>query len=178
MQLLKAAGGARVVMVSSALANSARLSDAGLQDVGGEALSESSVATYNLSKLYDALWAVELEKRYKAINVSGWAVHPGAVDTAILAKADPANWVVHIFRAVMRLGFAANVHDGALSALYAATAADVQQPGRTFGPNDANVGFCLPWRIHNSAYTPDNAAILFDATLKLIAAKGGVIDKV
>jgi len=176
LPLLKAAqkeGGARVVMLSSSMAGTAaKLS---LDDLGGEALTESSHSTYGLSKLYDALFALELEARHKAGGVSAFAVHPGFVDTGILGKADASNWLTGLLKVLVGL-MAVPTSDGALSTLYAATAAPLAD-GRCLGPNEANVGFTRPWAPRTAAYTAENATALYEATLKLIAAKGGVLEK-
>ena len=64
LPLLKAGKPSRVVVVSSALSSSIN-EPLPWDDLGGAALTESGMGTYGLSKLYNCLHAMELQKRYK-----------------------------------------------------------------------------------------------------------------
>jgi len=75
LPLLRAAKPARVVMVGSGLASTPAAVD--LEDVGGEKLTDSSFGSYALSKLYNALYALELNARCKDVGVEAFCINPG-----------------------------------------------------------------------------------------------------
>jgi hypothetical protein len=155
------------------------VSEIAWEDLGGEALGDSLFATYATSKLYNALYAMELNKRCgEAAGVEAFAVHPGRfVATDIQNKANKEHWFSGKVLPHLTTLFAISPADGALSALYAATASAVAgKGGSMYGPGEMNTGFTSEWRPTSKLLTQENAAKLLDETLKLIAAKGGKLD--
>ena len=73
--------------------------------------------------------------------------------------------------------FAITPADGAVSALYAATAPELAgKGGSMYGPNEMNACPTGEWKPGSKALTAENAKRLLDDTLKLIVAKGGKPD--
>jgi hypothetical protein len=72
---------------------------------------------------------------------------------------------------------AVSPRDGALPALYAATAPECAGAGGSFyGPNEMNVKFTGAWQLSSKAATPETAKRLLDDTLALISSKGGKLE--
>ena len=69
---------------------------------------------------------------------------------------------------------AVDAADGALPVLHAATTPGLAG-GAMFSASDINSRVVLEWK-PCATFTPENAAKLMDATLKLIVAKGGKPD--
>jgi NAD(P)-dependent dehydrogenase (short-subunit alcohol dehydrogenase family) len=170
LPLLQAAGSSRVVVLSSEVASQAEVNEAALTDFGGEALTSTSIAQYAQGKLYDALYAIALSRRYKEQGITAFSVHPGFVATEIQGKAN-MGFLAPLVSLVTWL-MACSPRDGALSTLYAATAPGLEG-GASFGPDQLNRGFTSPWKPRSKTYTPENAEAMLDAALKLIKAKGG-----
>ncbi|MET8036950.1 oxidoreductase [Streptomyces sp. NPDC005345] len=80
---LRAAGGARVVVVSS---RGHRFSPVDLDDPNFEHTPYEPFVAYGRSKSANALFAVELDRRGRADGVRAFAVHPGTIVDTGLAK--------------------------------------------------------------------------------------------
>ncbi|MFD6295306.1 oxidoreductase [Streptomyces sp. NPDC060235] len=80
---LRAAGGARVVVVSS---RGHRFSPVDLDDPNFEHTPYEPFLAYGRSKSANALFAVELDRRGRADGVRAFAVHPGTIVDTGLAK--------------------------------------------------------------------------------------------
>lgn len=79
---LRAAGGARVVSVSSA---GHRLSDIRWDDPHFETGPYDGMIGYGQSKTANVLFAVELDRRWANDGIRGYALHPGQIATTSLA---------------------------------------------------------------------------------------------
>ena len=173
LPLLKAAKGARVVMVASSLASTVSALD--FEDVGGEKLTESSFVTYAQSKLCNALYTLELNARCKEVGVEAFCVNPGRlIATKLTAKADQQSWFVKLLPAAMTI-MSVDAADGALPVLHAATTPGLCG-GAMFSASDLNSRVVQDWTPSSALFTADNAKRLMDETLKLIVAKGGKPD--
>ena len=193
LPLLKAAKGARVVMVASSLASTPSALD--FEDVGGEKLTESSFGTYAASKLCNALYTLELNARCKDVGVEAFCVNPGRMvrplvyrgmrcdthsDTApqiatnITHKADQQSWIMKIMPLALTV-MAVDAADGALPVLHAATTPGLAG-GSMFSASEMNSRVVQDWAPSSAVFTRENATRLMDETLKLIVAKGGKPD--
>ena len=173
LPLLKAAKGARVVVVASSLASAPSTLD--WEDVGGEKLTESSFSTYAASKLCNALYTLELNTRCKDSGVEAFCVNPGRmIATNITAKADQASWIMKVLPVAMTV-MAVDAADGALPVLHAATTPGLAG-GSFFSASELNSRVVQDWTPFSAAFTPENGKRLMDETLKLIIAKGGKPD--
>jgi NAD(P)-dependent dehydrogenase (short-subunit alcohol dehydrogenase family) len=119
LPLLRAAAAPRVVVVSSSVANWAKLELDNLQSEK----KYSPMGTYGQSKLANLLFMVELSRRGAAADIVTAASHPGAAST---------NLQVHKFKHMIKL-IGQSPAMGALPSLYAAVGGDVQS-GQYFGP--------------------------------------------
>ncbi len=85
---LRAAGGARVVSVSS---GGHRLSDIRWDDPNFTHADYDGMLAYGQSKTANILFAVELDRRWAADKIRGYSLHPGQIVTTNLAPwLDPA----------------------------------------------------------------------------------------
>jgi hypothetical protein len=174
----------RVVFVASNAPNFAAGLAAKLaaRDVGGEGATDTGFDTYALSKAYNVLFARHLAARMQAQEAAGAAgclhvftAHPGFVATPIQAKA------VGLMAAAVRVLaalFALSPASGARSTLFAATAPGLAS-GSGYGPSDYNFGLTSAWAPRSDIFD-DKAAeeMLFQETLRVLAAKGRVVDGV
>lgn len=117
LPLLEAAAPSRVVMLSSELATFSPALNLG--DLGGEALSSTSLDQYNASKLCNALYAVELSRRYASRGVLATSTHPGIVATDLVGKASSGCFDSTLLCCGGMI--ACTPAEGAISTLYAAT---------------------------------------------------------
>jgi NAD(P)-dependent dehydrogenase (short-subunit alcohol dehydrogenase family) len=132
------AGRARVTTMSSSAARMGRIDWTDLQSERGY----SPIRAYNLSKLANLMFGLELDRRSRA---AGWGVssnvaHPGTTLTNLyasgpnLGRARPSRHEA-IMKRLARLGlFVHTADDGMLPALYAATSPDAEG-GRFYGPD-------------------------------------------
>jgi NAD(P)-dependent dehydrogenase (short-subunit alcohol dehydrogenase family) len=158
---------ARVVTLSSW---GERFSKIDFDNLNAEKGYDSEQA-YGQSKLANLLFTYELQRRFKkaGIDAIAAAAHPGATDTNL-----PKNWKSEsprphwkIIRTLNSL-FGQKPEMGALPALYAATAPDVQG-GDYFGPRSWGGIRGYPTKIQSSerSYDADVAAKLWAASEKL-----------
>ena len=77
---LRAAHGARIVVLSS---DGHRLSDVDLDDPNWERREYDKFLAYGASKTANVLHTVELDRRFRDNGIRAYAVHPGAVGTAL-----------------------------------------------------------------------------------------------
>jgi len=132
LPLLLAGAGARVVTVSSGVAQMGAMR---FDDLQGERRYQRWRA-YAQSKLANQLFAYELDRRARAAKVAltSVAAHPGYAATNLQGTSASGN---PFGEAMMRVGntlFAQSDAAGALPQLYAATAPDVQG-GEYYGPS-------------------------------------------
>ena len=96
------------------------------------------------------------------------------IATGITSKADQQSWILKLLGpAVFVMG--TDAADGALPVLHAATTPGLTG-GAMFSASEINSRVVQEWKLYAAAFTPENAARLMDATLKLIVAKGGKPD--
>lgn len=160
LPLLRARQGARVVAVSSFVAERGRID---LDDLQGERRYDPWRA-YTQSKLANLMFALELHRRCTAAGVplGGVAAHPGYTSTNI--QVSGANLTgnrlrVGIMRTIARFGQPAA--RGALPQLYAATAPDVHG-GEYVGPDGLG-----GWRGHPTLVRPPAQALDEDVARRL-----------
>lgn len=131
MPLLRAAGEARVVTLSSIAAQSGAIN---FDDLNAER-SYAPMPVYGQSKLACLMFAFELQRRSAA---AGWDVislgaHPGVSRTDLLLNAPGRNSMSARIRSLAPFLFQP-ADRGALPTLYAATSPDVE-PGGYYGPD-------------------------------------------
>ena len=142
LPLLRAAKAPRVVVVSSSVANWAKLELDNLQSEK----KYSPMGTYGQTKLANLLFMVELSRRGAEAGIVTAASHPGAAST---------NLQVHKYTHMIKL-IGQSPAMGALPSLYAAVGGDVQS-GQYFGPRKLFGLFGppaltkLPKRAHDAA---------------------------
>lgn len=129
LRTLHAGTDPRVVTVSSALHRRGRID---FDDLNSEK-RYSPVGAYSQSKLANLLFAAELDRRLRA---TGWPVrslvtHPGYAATNL--QSSSTNRVLNLGIKIGNVVLAQSAGDGALSQLYAATAADARG-GQFIGP--------------------------------------------
>jgi NAD(P)-dependent dehydrogenase (short-subunit alcohol dehydrogenase family) len=78
--------GARLVNLSSA---GHRRADVDLDDPNFERTPYDPFVAYGRSKTANVLFAVEFDRRYKAVGLSATAVHPGGIDTELSRHMGP-----------------------------------------------------------------------------------------
>jgi NAD(P)-dependent dehydrogenase (short-subunit alcohol dehydrogenase family) len=126
---LLAAAAPRVVTQSS---GGHRIGRINFDDLQGERRYNNWLA-YGQSKLGNLLFAFELQRRAAGTNLESIAAHPGYAATN-LQFAGPARWYERVTMAVTNKVIAQSADMGALPALYAVTAPDVQG-GSFIGPD-------------------------------------------
>ncbi|WP_422012633.1 SDR family oxidoreductase [Reyranella sp.] len=131
LPLLRNAGAARVVSISSIAARSGAID---FNDLNAEA-SYRPMAAYSQSKLACLMFALEFKRRSEAAGwgVASIAAHPGIARTDLLHNA-PGRWsAMGLTRSLLWFLFQP-VAQGALSTLFAATAPEACAGGY-YGPN-------------------------------------------
>jgi hypothetical protein len=96
------------------------------------------------------------------------------IATGITSKADQESWILKLLGPAMSV-MAVDAADGALAVLHAATTPGLAG-GAMFSASDINSRIVQEWKPYAAAFTPENAKLLMEATLKLIVAKGGKPD--
>jgi len=131
LPLLRAAGAARVVTMSSLYNRGGRID---FDDLNGD--DYNAQRQYGLSKLANLIFARELDKRSRA---GGWGVrsnsaHPGGTVTNLQTTGPGETLVTHLGRLTHRLPFMwQQIDTGILPALYAATSPEAEGGGY-YGP--------------------------------------------
>jgi len=133
MPLLKAAGGSRVVTLSSVAARGGSID---FDDLQASHKAYDSMAVYSQSKLACLMFALELQRRS---TTHGWGVtslsaHPGLSSTELLDNAPGAGRRVPLIYRIVRAVMMQSPSQGALPTLYAATDPGAT-PGGYYGPN-------------------------------------------
>ncbi|WP_443971415.1 SDR family oxidoreductase [Sphingobium sp. CR28] len=166
LPLLRKAGGARVVSLSSVAARSGAIS---LDDLNAEKSYKPMVA-YSQSKLACLMFGLELQRRSIA---GGWGVtsviaHPGVARTDLLHNA-PGRWSgMGLTRTLLWFLFQPAAQ-GALPTLFGATSHDAM-PGGYYGPDALSEtrGYPAPARIPPAALDEAVARRLWEASDELI----------
>ncbi len=170
---LAATPGSRVVTLSSIAHRGPGLD---LDDLNFERRRYRAAAAYSQSKLANLLFAVELDRRFRAagLDVLSVAAHPGMTDTELAGNSARLRATGPVSRAVAAVVGAGNklitqsLARGALPQLYAATAADVRG-GEFFGPTGPGGIFGGPGRAtpRAAALDPDLGRTLWVRTAEL-----------
>jgi NAD(P)-dependent dehydrogenase (short-subunit alcohol dehydrogenase family) len=166
------AGGARVTTMSSSAARYARLD---WDDLQAER-RYSPVRAYNVSKLANLLFGLELDRRSRA---GGWGItsnvaHPGTTLTNLyatgpnLGRARPSPQKAIMGRLARWGVFVQGVDAGMQPALYAATSPGAAG-GRFYGPDGVGqfTGGPTELPIYRSARNPEDAVRLWDVSEQL-----------
>jgi len=164
LDTLKRSAPARVVTVSSLLANGAK---ADLEDVGGKSYRTSGIDVYEISKLYNIMFAQELDRRAKAEGVRSFVVQPGFVKSDLIQKTKPGAFSLmgKLLQTVMQ-----SADKGAISSLYAATSDEVLATGasKMYGPNIVNMGNTSARNIKAKDVNGTNNIVLWERTQELL----------
>jgi NAD(P)-dependent dehydrogenase (short-subunit alcohol dehydrogenase family) len=148
---------ARVVVVSSDAMQFAAL-DAGLEDLNWEKRRYSGWRSYGSSKLMNALFANELQRRHGERGVVANALHPGIVQTE-LARDQP--WYMALIGLAM-FPVTKNPARGAATTLLLATAPELETRGGGYYAD------CRPKRVHRLALDEGVAARLWAQSGELV----------
>jgi len=124
---LRAAGGARVVVLSSSAMGMATLTPA-LEDLNWERRKFSGFRSYGDSKLMNLMFARELNKRYASEGIVANALHPGVIGTELARDQSMPFMLMGIFM----LPFMKSVPQGAATSVYVATSPEYQDRGGLF----------------------------------------------
>eukprot|EP00188_Purpureofilum_apyrenoidigerum_P001039 Plantae.Rhodophyta-Purpureofilum_apyrenoidigerum.ctg15296.p1 GENE.Plantae.Rhodophyta-Purpureofilum_apyrenoidigerum.ctg15296~~Plantae.Rhodophyta-Purpureofilum_apyrenoidigerum.ctg15296.p1 ORF type:complete len:302 (+),score=58.07 Plantae.Rhodophyta-Purpureofilum_apyrenoidigerum.ctg15296:102-1007(+) len=136
LDILKASSPARVVTVSSVLANSGKVD---FHDLAGVRYKQSNMTVYSNSKLYNVLFGFALERRLRGTGVHSHVVHPGVAKSDIFNKMD-RNATKTLFRTLAGI-MAQSTDRGAHSSIFAATSPSLIDEGGLFlGPTLVNSG--------------------------------------
>ncbi|GGD07948.1 SDR family NAD(P)-dependent oxidoreductase [Pyruvatibacter mobilis] len=121
-------GGARVVALSS---TGHRISDVDLDDPNFEASDYHKWIAYGRAKTANALFALEVDKRYQGKGIRAFSVHPGGIMTGLQRDMDPEE-----FKTLGWVDENGNVRDGfktpeqgAATATWCATAPELEGQG-------------------------------------------------
>jgi NAD(P)-dependent dehydrogenase (short-subunit alcohol dehydrogenase family) len=128
---MKQRAGSRVVTVSSGASNQGKIEFDNLQ---GERVYKPMLQAYAQSKLADLIFALELQRRLKAVGspILSTAAHPGYAVTNL--QADHLGLGMEMMLAVMKPFLSQDAAHGALPTLYAAVAAEAVVGGY-YGPD-------------------------------------------
>ncbi len=121
---LRAAGGARVVMVSSAAMMAASLTSK-LKDLNWQERKFSGMKSYGDSKLMNLMFAIEFNRRYAEQGIVANALHPGVIGTELARDQNALMMAVGI----LAMPFMKSVPQGAATSVYVATAPEYQNKG-------------------------------------------------
>jgi NAD(P)-dependent dehydrogenase (short-subunit alcohol dehydrogenase family) len=170
LPLLRTAGGARVVSLSSVAARSGAID---LDDLNSEKRYEP-MPVYSQSKLACLMFGLELQRRSTAGDwgVTSIIAHPGVARTELLHNA-PGRWSgMGLARTLLWFLFQP-APQGALPTLFAATS-DEAEPGGYYGPDALGEtrGYPSPARIPPAALDETVARRLWEASDKLIQGFG------
>uniref|UniRef100_A0A7S3EB72 Protochlorophyllide reductase n=1 Tax=Rhodosorus marinus TaxID=101924 RepID=A0A7S3EB72_9RHOD len=164
LDTLKKSAPARVVTVSSLIANMAK---ADLNDVAGRSYENSSMDVYGTSKLYNVMFAQELDSRVRADGVRSFVVQPGVAKSDMLRKTERSglSTMMKAMKFMMQ-----STDKGAISTLYAATSDEVLAtgPSRMYGPNFMNIGNTEARKIESKDVTATNNKILWEKTQEIV----------
>jgi NAD(P)-dependent dehydrogenase (short-subunit alcohol dehydrogenase family) len=120
LDALRAAGGARVVIVSSLAMSGATLTPA-LHDLNWEQRKFRGFASYGDSKLMNMMFARELYRRYARDGIVANGLHPGIIPTELARDQDRAGMILGL----LALPFMKSVARGAATTVYVATDPDL-----------------------------------------------------
>lgn len=173
MPALSGVAGARVVTMSS---NAARTGRVNVDDPNFERRRYLSLTAYSQAKLANLVFALELDRRATAagLRLVSVAAHPGYSSTSIIdnmarnQNSGALGGVISFFGGLSNRFIAQDVNQGALPALYAATAGGVRG-GEYYGPDGWFENRGAPGRAHlpRQATDRDMAARLWERTAEL-----------
>jgi NAD(P)-dependent dehydrogenase (short-subunit alcohol dehydrogenase family) len=150
---------ARIVNVASDAMHFASLTPA-FDDLNWEQRRWSGWRSYGNSKLMNLMFTNELNRRLAGSDVESFALHPGIVRTDLARDQGP---VAKLFGALI-LAFSKSAEQGAATTLYAATRADLSQPGANY------LSHCAPARTPKLAGRAEVEKALWEHSLELTAS--------
>lgn len=171
MPLVLKSPSARIVILSSGFVNmvSETMFEKYIKDIGGENLKETNLEVYAVSKILNAMYAYELQNRYKQSNVVVTSVHPGFVLSDIQNKTNKDLWVTNFFDG-LAVWFAKSTAEGALPVLYCATSPDFDNfpefHGKMFSDGPNVQLFKMP-----RVFTPTNCSRAYEEIERVIMEK-------
>ena len=119
LDALRAAGRARVVIVSSLAMSGATLTPA-LHDLNWEQRKFRGFPSYGDSKLMNLMFARELHRRYSKDGIVANALHPGIIPTELARDQN----LIGMLLGILALPFMRSVPRGAATSVYVATSPD------------------------------------------------------
>ena len=155
---LARAGRSRLVMVSSESHRSPRTLDFSRFPIPRQ--TYRSISAYGQAKLCNALFAVEVQRRYADIGITAVSLHPGSLIPTEISRG------LRLTRVVFALAtpFTKSVAQGAATSVYCATAPEVEAHAGGYFRD------CAPNGPSAEAQDPAVARRLWGATRKLIDA--------
>lgn len=130
LEPLRAADGARVVMVSSAAMMAASLSSR-MRDLNWQERKFSGMKSYGDSKLMNLMFAREFNRRYADEGIVANALHPGVIGTDLARDQSALMTTV----ASLAKPFMKSIPQGAATSVYVATAPQYQNSGGLYFSN-------------------------------------------
>ncbi len=171
---LRAAKRSRVVSLSS---TGHRISGIVFDDIHFERREYQKWMAYGQSKTANALFAVELDRRGKALGITANAVHPGGIMTGLQQhltreEMDAMGWLGPDGRP--RVGFKTPAQ-GAATSVWAATAPELEGHGGRYLEDCNESGPATPDKpfagVHAHALDPVSARRLWDASEEMVGER-------
>ncbi|HVU03430.1 MAG TPA: SDR family NAD(P)-dependent oxidoreductase [Polyangiaceae bacterium] len=129
---LRRAGGARVIALSS---RGHVRSAFDFDDPNFDRRPYDKMLAYGQSKTANILFAVEVDRRYRAEGIRAFAVHPGAIlETDLVRHYDPEEFKLVVERA-RRIGSFKSVKQGAATTIWCATSPMLEGHGGVYCEN-------------------------------------------
>jgi NAD(P)-dependent dehydrogenase (short-subunit alcohol dehydrogenase family) len=155
---IRASAPARIVNVSSDAMQFASLTPA-FEDLNWQQRKWSGWRAYGDSKLMNLMFTNELNRRLAGSRVEAFALHPGIVTTDLARDQGAGMKLVGL----LMLPFSKNVAQGAATTLYAATRADLAEPGASY------LSHCAPARTHKLAGDAEVERALWERSAELVS---------
>ncbi len=165
--LLDAPKGARVVALSS---GAHFISPVVFDDIHFASRDYEPWSAYGQSKTANALFALELDKRYGHVGIHAYSVHPGMVATDLGRHLDRAGLTAVVGKGTSRVSSLKQVDTGASTTLVAATAPFLDEHGGAYLA-DCQLAVDAPGANVVAAHARDPAAAerLWEASEAMIA---------
>uniref|UniRef100_A0A7S2ZQD8 Protochlorophyllide reductase n=1 Tax=Rhodosorus marinus TaxID=101924 RepID=A0A7S2ZQD8_9RHOD len=165
LDTLKKSAPARVVTLSSISAGDVK--ELHLDDFTAFAKSDiTNYDTYGVSKMYNLLFSVHLDKVLEGTGVHSFSVHPGFVKTDMMGKMETS--MSSIMKRILVKFLGQSPEMGATSALYCGTTAEVIEKGANYmyGSNKYLQGNTIPNELSGISplITQENMEKLWDKT--------------
>lgn len=145
---LLAAQGARVVVVSSSAMIFGSMDSDDFVDLNWKQRPYKAMKAYGDSKLMNALFAIELQRRYASQGITSNYLHPGIIATEL---GRDQNWFFRLM-AIFMLPVTKSIAQGAATTVLLATAEEYEQRGGLY------LGDCSEWKPAKALVSSPHAA--------------------